>query len=682
MARYFQCGDPTGSCELSRTKQIVCECPCANPHCESFRTEVSFLKAHEANVKWVAIGIVTLLALLLAINRLKGDPLVDELTAISKQTALLGDRLVALENRPKESNSNATSPMLALRQFEANAKESEAHVVALISAGKLEEAGQELKKLARLPDQVQGLARTARTPAPTSAGLVMDAKSLRDDYKATEEKTEDLLSRLNKAGKTTLATKCDGVHEELETGFVKANKLVKGSAVSPPNEEELTALLNRIKALADGANAKLANAPKPAPPPPPTPPPPPPPFDEKDATLKIATSGDLGAKLILPLLKSRSGGESTHVVNREKGIDSWYFTSGPESPSKERVLLTQDRSSPVEDLTSGLVDLAIVDRSVTAGENDAFSGKFPGESVNSRSHTEVIAMDAVTFVTHPDSTAAVVTPEMLKPGTQWIGGARGSAEKLAAGRFGIPISHELDTPELRPADAVLQSVDLFGVGVFHNEGANIRAKRLPYQAEAKAQQLKPSPFTIATEEYKYSFRIMAVNSPVSRASALDFVRYATSDKGQEAVASSGFVDLRLRPLEGDVDPVIMVSLGEVLGLKSIKGAARLSTNFHFAFGSDKLDVKGLADVERVPGEIAKDYRQAKIVIIGFTDDKGGPQINLPLSKSRAEIVAVELRKSGLDVKTAGLGDQRPLDTNSTDEGRAHNRRSEIWVVSP
>ncbi|RYD76202.1 MAG: OmpA family protein, partial [Verrucomicrobiaceae bacterium] len=72
----------------------------------------------------------------------------------------------------------------------------------------------------------------------------------------------------------------------------------------------------------------------------------------------------------------------------------------------------------------------------------------------------------------------------------------------------------------------------------------------------------------------------------------------------------------------------------------------------------------------------------KVVILGFTDSDGGPDINMPLSKDRAEAVSTELRRSKVDARSAGLGPVFPVDTNTTEAGKAKNRRAEVWVVRP
>lgn len=70
-----------------------------------------------------------------------------------------------------------------------------------------------------------------------------------------------------------------------------------------------------------------------------------------------------------------------------------------------------------------------------------------------------------------------------------------------------------------------------------------------------------------------------------------------------------------------------------------------------------------------------------ITIEGHTDNTGSDEHNLDLSKRRAESLKTELvGKYGIPatrLSTAGYGRTRPVETNDTLEGRAHNRRVEL-----
>lgn len=72
-----------------------------------------------------------------------------------------------------------------------------------------------------------------------------------------------------------------------------------------------------------------------------------------------------------------------------------------------------------------------------------------------------------------------------------------------------------------------------------------------------------------------------------------------------------------------------------------------------------------------------------IEIQGHTDNIGTPDYNLPLSVRRANAVKDYLSaKVGTQAEftTEGYGLTRPVDSNATAEGRAHNRRSQLIVV--
>ena len=74
-----------------------------------------------------------------------------------------------------------------------------------------------------------------------------------------------------------------------------------------------------------------------------------------------------------------------------------------------------------------------------------------------------------------------------------------------------------------------------------------------------------------------------------------------------------------------------------------------------------------------------------VQIYGYTDSTGGDSINYPLSQNRAQSVQGYLISRGVQpqrITTQGLGSQNPLGSNETPEGRALNRRVEIFVAYP
>ena len=93
-------------------------------------------------------------------------------------------------------------------------------------------------------------------------------------------------------------------------------------------------------------------------------------------------------------------------------------------------------------------------------------------------------------------------------------------------------------------------------------------------------------------------------------------------------------------------------------------------------GSTKLLVNSLVGIKAKPGWL--------IVVAGHTDNTGNPRLNQTLSQRRAEAVRDWMRDTG-DVPEScfavqGYGENRPVATNDTPEGRALNRRVEISLV--
>ncbi|WP_337024783.1 MULTISPECIES: OmpA family protein [unclassified Pantoea] len=93
-------------------------------------------------------------------------------------------------------------------------------------------------------------------------------------------------------------------------------------------------------------------------------------------------------------------------------------------------------------------------------------------------------------------------------------------------------------------------------------------------------------------------------------------------------------------------------------------------------GSDKVLINALVGIKARPGWL--------IVVAGHTDSTGNPRLNQALSLQRAGAVRDWMRDTG-DVPEScfavqGYGQDRPVATNESAEGRALNRRVEISLV--
>jgi OmpA-OmpF porin, OOP family len=82
--------------------------------------------------------------------------------------------------------------------------------------------------------------------------------------------------------------------------------------------------------------------------------------------------------------------------------------------------------------------------------------------------------------------------------------------------------------------------------------------------------------------------------------------------------------------------------------------------------------------------IMKAYPAVTVALEGHTDNAGDPAQNRQLSIDRANAVRDRLVQAGIAserIRTAGYGQEKPIASNDTPEGKARNRRTELVVLS-
>ena len=113
----------------------------------------------------------------------------------------------------------------------------------------------------------------------------------------------------------------------------------------------------------------------------------------------------------------------------------------------------------------------------------------------------------------------------------------------------------------------------------------------------------------------------------------------------------------------------------------------LASGYLFGSGEDQLKPAG-ADALKQVGAILKDFPEYKVAVDGHTDNrpiksslKKTFPTNKELSEARAANAAKALTEGGLGAATThGYADTKPVSPNTTDTGRAKNRRVEIRVT--
>ncbi|MCB0733540.1 MAG: OmpA family protein [Flavobacteriales bacterium] len=102
-------------------------------------------------------------------------------------------------------------------------------------------------------------------------------------------------------------------------------------------------------------------------------------------------------------------------------------------------------------------------------------------------------------------------------------------------------------------------------------------------------------------------------------------------------------------------------------------------NIHFETASATIKEESKADLDTIV-LILLDNPTLQASVEGHTDDVGDDAANMNLSQSRADAVRNYLISKGVDgsrITAKGYGETDPIATNSTEEGRALNRRVEV-----
>jgi outer membrane protein OmpA-like peptidoglycan-associated protein len=154
-----------------------------------------------------------------------------------------------------------------------------------------------------------------------------------------------------------------------------------------------------------------------------------------------------------------------------------------------------------------------------------------------------------------------------------------------------------------------------------------------------------------------------------RASEAEKARMEAEKARMEALAA----EARAKKLEAQITDLearqtergLVLTLGDVL------------------FDTDKSELKAGAQstIDKLAAFL-KEYPGRKAQIEGFTDSVGLDEYNLGLSRRRAEAVRNALVNRGIEIDRImyrGYGEEFPVASNDTNEGRQRNRRVEIII---
>lgn len=443
--------------------------------------------------------------------------------------------------------------------------------------------------------------------------------------------------------------------------------------------------------------------------------------DQPKVVLRLHGSNTIGATLAPELIRAwlqQRGAADIGIGKDGVGSTVLYRESSSDTDRKAIEIQAHGTSTafvsnaqqPQCGIAEGHCDLGMASRAIKKDEAEIVMKAGRGD-LRENGCVYPIAVDGVAVLVHPQNDIHELTVEQLArifSGTiaNWseLGGPdqpiRIHARDEHSGTF-----DSFDSKVLKPfkckiapnakryedSRALAQAVaqDPFAIGFAGIAYLNNSVAGVAVRDGKNARALLPSRLTIKTLDYPLS-RLLFLYAPRERSTmAVEFLNFAMSDRGQAVVDTLGMVGqgvaLQTDRQEADLHKKNLLtdaSAPEEYKIL-IANADRRDTqaNIRFDFAKPVPDVNSLQNLQRAANLLASPgHENDEVLCLGFTDDQGSQKANLDVSIARAHSVAEQLRLLGVKrVTPAGFGEALPVADNATEEGRAINRRVELWI---
>lgn len=436
-------------------------------------------------------------------------------------------------------------------------------------------------------------------------------------------------------------------------------------------------------------------------------PPPPPLAQTRNIILRIHGSNTIGSKLVPELAKAFLEGKGANRIEQvagEKEQESFIQgdINGDTIPEAIEVHAHGSKTA-FEDLKAGFCDIGMSSRKIKEEEVRDLFPLVGDLTSNASEHT--VALDGLAVIVHPSNPVSALTIEQVAAifageVTDWLqaGGAPAPITLYArddkSGTFEFIKNNVLEKYKKTLAPAAQRfedsselssrvAGDVNGIGFIGMP--YIKTNKAVALSDRGTQPLRPNERTVKTEDYPLTRRLYLYTpaSPKNHYTS-EFVAFAMNhtpgSKAQAVVNAVAFVNLDPGCSDCPPDPKDPRSVSADWR-RLTAGASEQLTRFRFRSGSSILDPRAYRDIGRIVEVLSRsEFKDGRLLLIGFADSSGSPTVNRSLSLERAKVVEGELRAEGLRIdQVAGLGQDAPIASNEDLEGREKNRRVEIWV---
>lgn len=239
----------------------------------------------------------------------------------------------------------------------------------------------------------------------------------------------------------------------------------------------------------------------------------------------------------------------------------------------------------------------------------------------------------------------------------------------ASGDRYMPLSQQVDLSTVRKGDTV-------------NQNFTLRVRPITLAGQVTNERSQPVAAEVRVEDAITGERLASVRSGSDG-------RYSTPvPEGHPLRITAVHPDYVPDAAEIDAETVSQKrDLTQDLRVTSIESAIASGTTFKvrnifFDFGKADLKSESHVELDRLAA-LLSEYPTINVEIGAHTDAVGTDRDNQILSENRAKSVVQYLAGQGIDqrrLRARGYGEQVPIATNDTDDGRALNRRVEFKLV--
>lgn len=412
------------------------------------------------------------------------------------------------------------------------------------------------------------------------------------------------------------------------------------------------------------------------------------------ADLRLHGSNTVGETLAPTLIKAwltQEGYQNIKVVDQapqERAIKG----TNAEGKTITVELEAHGSSTGFADLLSRKTDVAMASRPVKSKEIN--QGKTTGlGDLGDLTQETVIALDGLAVIVHPQNPINQLSIDQIQglftgKTKSWQRlGASGPVRLLArddkSGTYdtfkslvlrGTPLAAHAERYESTRALAEQVAKDPHAIGFVGLAG--VGASKAIHVADGVAA-LPPSESAVAVEDYPLARRLYLYASNKPSELAQSFLAFAISQEAQALVGDTGFVSQNINAYQTKIRNDMPAEYKEL-----VDDAERLSVNFRFDSGDRLLQSKTMHDIHRLGEYLQRPENKGRYLrLIGFADESETTNyFSQVISNERADLIQALLLKEGVEASMVrGMGDAAPVANNNTRQGRAKNRRVEVWL---